>query len=136
LCSALVVIEAPSQSGALHTAHAANDLGRPVFVVPANVDNLNFRGSHGLIRDGATLVDHPFQVLSAMGIESKSAEKTTAQVNEVQRRILDALRDHALPAEMIVDKTGLQAADVMSELTMLELDGLILRDAGGYAIRP
>ncbi len=136
LCHALVVIEAPSQSGALHTAHAANEIGRPVFVVPANVDNLNFRGSHGLIRDGATLVDHPYQVLTAMGIEPQSAEKPTAQTNEVQRRILEALRDQPLSAELIVDKTGLQTADVMSELTMLELEGLILRDAGGFAIRP
>ncbi len=136
LCHAMVVIEAPSTSGALHTANAANDLGRPVFVVPANVDNVNFRGSHGLIRDGATLVDHPFQVLSAMGIESKSANKPEMELNEVQRRILEALREKALPAEMIVNKTGLQTADVMSELTMLELDGIILRDAGGFAIRP
>lgn len=136
LCHALVVIEAPSNSGSLHTANAANDLGRPVFVVPSNIDNLNFRGSHNLIRDGATLVDHPYQVLSSLGIEPAEAASAPDALNEVQRRILEVLREKAMPAEMIVDKTGVPAADVMSELTMLELDGLILRDAGGYAIRP
>lgn len=136
LSQAVVVIEAPAQSGSLTTVHAANDLGRPVFVVPANVDNLNFRGSHALIRDGATLVDHPFQVLSALGIVPKKKDAPTPVANEPQRKILHALSERPLSSEMIVERTGLQTADVLSELTMLELEGIIMRDAGKFAIRP
>lgn len=136
LATAVVVIEAPAQSGSLSTVHAANDLGRPVFVVPANVDNLNFKGSHALIRDGATLVDHPFQVLNALGIEPKRADKPAPEVNDPQRKILQALSERPLSSEMIVERTGLPTADVLSELTMLELEGIIMRDVGGFAIRP
>jgi DNA processing protein len=136
LAQAVVVIEAPAQSGSLSTVHAANDLGRPVFVVPANVDNLNFKGSHALIRDGATLVDHPFQVLNALGIEPKLRDRPAPQVNDPQRKILLALSEKPLSSEMIVERTGLPTADVLSELTMLELEGIILRDVGGFAIRP
>lgn len=136
LAHALVVIEAPAQSGALNTAHAANDLGRPVFVVPSNIDNLNFRGSHGLIRDGATLVDHPFQVLKALGVEPKVGNKPVVDVNDIQRQILGALSEKPLSSEMIVERTGLPTADVLSELTMMELEGIVLRDGGGFAIRP
>lgn len=136
LSHAIVVIEAPSQSGALNTAHAGNDLGRPVFVVPANVDNVNFRGSHALIRDGATLVDHPYQVLQAMGIEPASTQKPVIEVSGAQRKILEALSEKPLPSEMIVERTGLPTSDVLSELTMLELEGIVIRDAGLFAIRP
>jgi len=37
---------------------------------------------------------------------------------------------------VIVANTGLSASEVLSELTMLELDGRIIRAASGYAIKP
>lgn len=137
LAQALVVIEAPAKSGSLYTAMAANELGRPVFVVPANVDNMNFRGSHQLIRDGATLVDHPNQVLYALGMEPPAREEASAApANDVQRKILATLTMEPLAPERIVERTGLGTADVLSELTMLELEGRVIRDAGGFALRP
>lgn len=137
LSQALVVIEAPAKSGSLHTAMAANELGRPVFVVPANVDNFNFRGSHQLIRDGATLVDHPNQVFYALGIEPPRREEVaTTVVNDTQRKILATLGMNALAPERIVEQTGLPTADVLAELTMLELEGRVIRDVGGFALRP
>lgn len=137
LGQALVVIEAPAKSGSLYTAMAANELGRPVFVVPANVENMNFRGSHQLIRDGATLVDHPNQVLYALGMEPPAREEAaTAPANEIQRKILSTLSMEPLAPERIVERTGLGTADVLSELTMLELEGRVIRDAGGFALRP
>ena len=134
LCTALVVIEAPEKSGALSTASSANEMGRHVFVVPANIDNMNFRGSHGLIRDGATLVDHPDQVLEAMGLASVSAI-APSEASPIQEKILAVLSTSPLACEFIVDRTGLDTSVVLSELTMLELEGRILKDAGGYAKR-
>jgi|GEM_PF-677031 len=56
LSAGVLVVEAPEQSGALSTAHAAAEMGRQVWVVPANIDQPGFKGSHALIRDGASLV--------------------------------------------------------------------------------
>ena len=52
----VTVIEAPKGSGALITAHLALDQGREVFAVPGNADQINCRGSNGLIKEGALLV--------------------------------------------------------------------------------
>ncbi|HEY3780896.1 MAG TPA: DNA-processing protein DprA [Fimbriimonadaceae bacterium] len=134
LCNTLVVIEAPDKSGALSTASSANEMGRHVFVVPANIENLNFRGSHALIRDGATLVDHPDQVLEAMGLPSVSAI-AASEASPIQEKILAVLSTSPLACEFIVDRTGLDTSVVLSELTMLELEGRIMKDAGGYAKR-
>jgi DNA processing protein len=136
LSSAILVVEAPERSGALSTASAGNEFGRQVFVVPANIDNVNFRGSHGLIRDGATLVDHPDQVLEAMQIAPVDSMTSSEPLSEVQQLIVNCLSSTPASCEVIVDKTGLSTSDVLSELTMLELEGRIIKDVAGYILRP
>lgn len=132
----VLVVEAPEKSGALVTAHAAVEMGRPVFVVPANVDNLNFRGSHALIRDGAALVDHPDQVLQALGMSASRQQAPAVALTEQQRQIVETLIGDPVSPEIIVSKTGLPPEVVLSELTMLELDGIVIQDLGRYAKRP
>ena len=136
LSVAVVVVEAPERSGALSTAGAANDLGRQVFVVPANIDNLKFKGSHSLIRDGATLVDHPDQVLDALQLAPSQDERAEIEFSEPQRKIIAALTSDPIACEFIVERTGMQTSEVLSELTMLELEGHVIKDSGGYALRP
>ncbi len=47
------VIEASEKSGALLTANFAAEQGRDVFVIPGNPTDLHYKGSNGLLRDGA-----------------------------------------------------------------------------------
>ena len=136
LSLAVLVIEAPERSGALATAHAANDQGKQVFVVPANIENANFKGSHALIRDGATLVDHPDQVLAALRLDSAPRQLKLPELSEMGEKILKAIQSTPLAAEFIVEQTGLDTSEVMAELTMLEIDGLVMRDGARYAVRP
>jgi len=136
LSLAVVVVEAPERSGALSTAHAANEQGKQIFVVPANIDNTNFKGSHALIRDGATLVDHPDQVLEAIGLAAAVAAPTFPDLTPAGSRILKAIESAPLTAEFIVERTGLDTPEVMAELTMLEIDGRVIRDGGKFAVRP
>lgn len=137
LSTAVLVIEAPEKSGALHTAGRANDLSRDVFVVPGNISNPNFRGSHALIRDGAILVDHPDQVLEHLGIEAAPIpEVDSANLSEVGRKLMAALSDEPMLPEALVQATGLRTDEILSELTMLELDGLVFRDGPRVMRRP
>jgi DNA processing protein len=135
LADALLVVEAPAKSGALSTAHAANDLGRDVYVVPANIDQKGFFGSFNLIRDGATLVDHPNQILEAMGIEPRS-EHVAESANSIAEQILAVLGVEPMATERIGERTGLATDILLTELTMMELDGSVIRDGGGFAKRP
>ena len=68
LSLATVVIEAPERSGALSTARFAGEQGREVFVFPSSPGNRNYKGSHELIRDGATLVTSVDDVLEDLGL--------------------------------------------------------------------
>lgn len=135
LSTAILVVEAPERSGALSTAGAANELGRQVFVVPANVDNVNYRGSHALIRDGATLVDHPDQILEALDITAVE-ESESAPLSPLQNKILASLGSTPKTCEAIVQATKIPTSELLSELTLLELEGRVLKDPQGYMLKP
>ena len=63
LSLATIVTEATIQSGSLITARLTSEQGKQVFAIPSHIDNNNAEGCHHLIREGATLIYHPKQVL-------------------------------------------------------------------------
>lgn len=137
LADAVLVIEAPEKSGALRTAGVAANLNRPVFVVPGSISLENYRGSHALIRDGATLVDHPDQIFEAFEIVPDVEEDPeTAELSDIQRQILEVVSDQPMAAEKIIAMTGLETSEVLGELTMMEIDGWLIRDGIGYSRKP
>lgn len=137
LSHAVLVVEAPERSGSIITASAAADLGRPLFVVPGTINMDGFRGSHALIRDGGTLVDHPHQVLEALHLDpAASYERISSDLTPVQRSILEVLSAEPQAPEAVVAKTGMPPEEVLGELTMLELEGRVIREQTGYALKP
>ena len=97
LSLATIVTEATIQSGSLITARLTSEQGKQVFAIPSHIDNSNAEGCHHLIREGATLIYHPQQVLedinSQLGYQShgyKSSDNTEAsspQENSTQKNI-------------------------------------------------
>lgn len=71
-----VVVEAALRSGALITARLAAEAGREVFAVPGSIHNPMARGCHRLLRDGATLVESPAEVIDALtpGVQRLAAD--------------------------------------------------------------
>jgi DNA processing protein len=132
LSQVVVIIEAPPGSGAIRTAVNAAEMGREVFVVPGPIDQRNFIGSHALIKDGCTFVDHPDQVLEAMGIEPGSKKKVEPQKGTAGE-ILKVLSAESMSVEEIVEKTALESSEILAELTILELDGNVIRENGRYS---
>ena len=67
LSDAVVVVEAGEGSGALITAEAALHLHKEVMAVPGSVFSALSVGTHGLLRDGAGLVQNARDVLAVLG---------------------------------------------------------------------
>jgi len=66
LSQVTIVTEATRNSGSMITARLCNEQGKQVFAVPSHIDNPNAEGCHHLIREGATLIYHPEQVIEDM----------------------------------------------------------------------
>ncbi|SNT71078.1 DNA-processing protein DprA [Psychrobacter sp. LV10R520-6] len=69
LSLATIVTEATIKSGSLITARLTSDQGKQVFAIPSHIDNSNAEGCHHLIREGATLIYHPQQVLDDVNVQ-------------------------------------------------------------------
>lgn len=150
-----VVIEAAQRSGALITARLAAEAGREVFAVPGSIRNPLARGCHRLIRDGATLVESPEDVLAILGplaareggaLQSPPAAPIhgpgtdtgprPAPADPDYQRLWQALGHDPTPMDSLVQRTGLTAAVLSSMLLAMELDGRVVAEHGRYTRNP
>lgn len=79
LSNGVVVIEAPTRSGALDTAQHALDQGRDVYALPGSVEHENYRGNNALLRSGATLVRDGWDVMAEYAPRYPRAARLYAQ---------------------------------------------------------
>ncbi len=141
----VVVVEAAQRSGSLITARLANEQGREVMAVPGSPLDPRCRGTNGLIRNGATLVESAEDVLAVVaamrggGLAEPSsegfegAEAGGAVADDIRNRIIEALGPTPAPVDAIIRDLGLPPAVVLTVLLELELAGKLERQPGNMA---
>ena len=132
---AVMVMEAPTRSGALITARFANDYGRDVYVLPGRLDDDKSQGCLRLLNQGAQPLlkelDELLKMLGAMpeldpAQSSSSVEQLPLPNLEPEFvQVLEAIALEAIPFDFIVRQTGLAPSSVSSALLQLELMGLV-----------
>ncbi|HEY7287021.1 MAG TPA: DNA-processing protein DprA [Vicinamibacterales bacterium] len=132
LSRAVVVIEAGERSGSLITARTALEQGRDVLAVPGNVLSGRNRGAHGLLRDGAKIVESADDILEELGMGAAAPNVSSA--------VLDPVLACLTPGEpsdldAISERTGLSATRLLARLFELELQGAVTRVGGGRFVR-
>lgn len=131
LSRAVLVMEAPTKSGALITANYANDFGRDVYALPGRVDDLPSQGCLRLISQGATpIVKELDELLKMLGAipQLDSVVNPAPELPNLPaqlQQIMNAINNESLPLDLVIQKTGMGAADVSSGLLELELMGLV-----------
>ena len=140
LALGVVVVEAAERSGALITAGLAGDFGRELFAVPGRITSPASRGAHGLLKDGAKLVEHWSDIVAELSEPWRSriaatgthVETTAAPTPESDEgRMLEVLSvDEPQHIERLIARTEIDAARASAALTALELTGRARQLAG------
>jgi DNA processing protein len=130
---AVVVVEGAPGSGSLITAEFALDLDCDVFAVPGPVSSPLSAVPHELIREGATLIRGPDDVLEAVGISpGDTGSGALDQLSPDERRVLEEVVGEPVTAEAVATRADLQIGTVLSLLMSLEVRGLIRSAAGRF----
>ncbi len=140
----VLVVEAALKSGSLITAHEAVDQGREVFAIPGSIHNPLAKGCHALIRNGAKLVesaDHVVEELlpllgflrqQVLPLEDDKPLQGGDALDPAERQVFSNIEFEPSTVDQLIMLTGLPASTVNAALVMLELEGMIRQDRGGY----
>ncbi|MBX2798766.1 MAG: DNA-processing protein DprA [Myxococcales bacterium] len=121
MAEAVIVVQAPSSSGALITAGNAADMGIDVYAVPGPIGIAASRGSNELLAAGAEPL---------LDVDTFVAERVSAHApSERPEWLRIVLAGGTL--EQAARQRGSTPLDVLEELTRMELQGLVVRLPGG-----
>jgi DNA processing protein len=141
LAQAVIVVEAAAKSGALITAQMALEQNREVMAVPGNVTSDMSKGTNGLIKTGAKLVEGWEDV--AEELPSPLREKLLGQrtgetpplplMTEQEAEIYRLLKaDELIHIDELLDTVPCSVSELLALLLNLEIKGLILQSPGKY----
>ncbi len=154
----VLVTEAGLPSGTLTTANHAMNQSREVMAVPGSIHNLQARGCHELIKQGAGLVESSSDVIDALGAPLQRALldlherlELTLQVSAMpgevpeqrelalshhdlspsDRALLTILATQSATIDELMTHCALSVSQLAAQLGLLEARGLIRTSTGG-----
>lgn len=150
-----LVVEATEKSGSLVSARLTLEQNRELFVLPGSLHNIQARGCLALLRQGsahlACSVDDIIADLSHWAEafippDDAIQQPLPAMVEKLpeQAPLPDTLPDALLtslsatptPIDLLVHATGVTVSDCQQRLLMLELEGWVTQQAGGWVRLP
>lgn len=138
----VLVTEAAIKSGSKITANLAAEYGREVFAVPGPITSPYSEGTKDLINDGAKLVTNVNDMLAELGIQKKTGageqpilSNQYSDLNHMQQKIISTLSTQSFELDDLLIEIGTTTTQILSELTHLELLGLVTQEGGKFHLK-
>jgi DNA processing protein len=129
----VVVVEAPTGSGALITADKARRLGRPLYAVPGPIGVAASAGANALIAAGrAKALTGAAMLLDVLGA---AAPAPTEDRDDLAARVLDALGASPADPDALARRLGMRGPVLATVIARLVIRGQIAAAADGRLAR-
>jgi DNA processing protein len=134
----VVVVEAAERSGSLITARLAAEQNREVFALPGSVRSRQSQGTHGLIRQGAKLIESAADVLaeffpdgivppkaSKFGCSASDGDISPVDLTPAEADLLSRLEPYPQHIDALAADMKMPSGQLAALLLQLELKGLV-----------
>lgn len=127
-----IVGEAALRSGALISANLTLEQGRELMCIPGSINNINTEGIYKLIKDGAGIVTRGEDILNILGWEIICKEQNQQKKNlpPSQKIIFDIISVEPKGFDELQTLTGLSSEELLTALSMMEINGSIKQTEG------
>lgn len=129
MATCVLVVESAKLSGSLMTARIAREQGKKVYFLPKQIDSKNSGGMQYLLENGAEVVTRPESIWKNFSKNNNIQEKIV-KVDEKYEEIYEELNSEK-SIEEISCKLDRDVSEINTLLTMMELEGLIIRTEFG-----
>lgn len=150
----VLITEAGKNSGTLHTSNFAAAQGREVFAIPNTIYSETSEGNLLLLKDGATIVTEPEDILAYLAhvvffreldeikesYQQKKLEKKikenpeTLTEMEIRKILIEILNSSELTCDELVKESGIPFQQVATVLGKMELEGQIAQERSKYVL--
>lgn len=129
LSDIVIVGEADIKSGSMTTARFAKDFKKRIFAVPGHPSDARSTGPNSLIKSGdATLC------MSVKDFFDDENDGSDNKNNKITNDILDKLGMIPVSESVLANLVKKNVSEIKSDLVILELQGLIRKQDGGYVL--
>lgn len=126
LADAVLVTEAATKSGTLHTAEFAHEQGREVLAVPGNITSKLSQGTNQLIKDGAAPITSYSDILDAMGLtDTQTKLPLVIGRNHEEQVVLGLIQSGIIEGHLLLKASYLSPEIFNQTISTLEISGKI-----------
>jgi DNA processing protein len=136
-----VVVEAGTGSGALITADYALDQNRSVFAVPGSPCYSQSKGTNGLIKQGAKLVESADDVIEELcpqidfTARLERRTESAGELSDIEGDLITLLSDAPVHVDEISRSLNLGSSETLSVLLSLQTRGLVRALPGKFYVQ-
>lgn len=133
LSQGIIVVEASEKSGSLITTEHALEQGRDIFAIPGPITSSLSKGCHKLLKEGAKLVESAQDVLEEYGqlcMFNLNSKIKNAGLSKIENEIVNCIQSLPLTIEEISKTTNIPLNNLISTISILEVNGMVEQSAG------